>query len=105
MEYPPFLRILYDRDMRMLSDREVVEAVRGGDREAFGLVVERYHASVYGLCRRMTANVPDAEELCHQAFVEAYLKLGQLRDPDRLGGWLRTLVLNVCRMWHRRRRR
>ena len=93
------------RLMSEASDREFVEAIHGGDREAFGQLLERHHASAYRLCRRMTTNPVDAEDLCHQAFVEAYLKLGQLRDPDRFAGWLRTLVLNVCRMWHRRRRR
>jgi DNA-directed RNA polymerase specialized sigma24 family protein len=42
--------------------------------------------------------------LAHDTFVEAYLKIGTLRQPDSLGGWLRAIALNLCRMWCRRRR-
>jgi RNA polymerase sigma-70 factor (ECF subfamily) len=88
-----------------MQDNELIAAVRAGDREAFGALVERYRGTVYRLCRRTTGNAPDAEDLAHQAFVEAWLKLHQLRDPERFGGWLRMIVLNVCRMWYRRRKK
>lgn len=67
------------------------------------MLVDRYYSMVYGICLHMTGNHADAGELAHDAFVEAYLKIGRLHDVDKLGGWLRTLTLNVCRMWHRRR--
>ena len=76
-----------------------------GDREAFGRLVNRYHDLVYGICYGMTAQAVDAEDLAHEAFVEAFLKLRTLREPDRFAGWLRTLTLNVCRMWHRQKKR
>ncbi|MDP6042112.1 MAG: HEAT repeat domain-containing protein, partial [Candidatus Latescibacteria bacterium] len=40
-----------------------------------------------------------------EAFVEAFLKLHTLRDAGRFRPWLRTLTLNVCRMWHRKKKR
>lgn len=73
-----------------------------GDRDAFSPLMDRYYSMVYHVCLNMTGNVPDAEELAHDSFVEAYLKLGQLRDPERFAGWLKMLTLNVCRMWYRR---
>lgn len=76
-----------------------------GDREAFGRLVIRYHDLVYGICYGMTAQGVDAEDLAHEAFVEAFLKLRSLRKPERFAGWLRTLTLNVCRMWHRQKKR
>jgi len=88
-----------------MQDAELIAAVRSGDREAFDVLVGRHRAGVYRLCRRMAGNAPDAEDLAHQAFVEAWLKLHQLRDPDRFGAWLRIIVMNTCRMWLRRRKR
>lgn len=67
------------------------------------MLMDRYYRMVYGICIRMTGNAADADELAHDAFVEAYLKIGRVRDADRLSGWLKTLTLNVCRMWHRQR--
>jgi RNA polymerase sigma factor (sigma-70 family) len=76
-----------------------------GDREAFGRIVMRYRDLVYGICYGMTAQGVDAEDLTHEAFVEAFLKLHSLREPERFAGWLRTLTSNVCRMWHRQKKR
>lgn len=87
----------------MIKEKILVRAAQSGDRAAFGGLVERYQDMVYGVCYRMSANPIDAEDLAHDAFVEAFLKIDQLADPEKFGGWLRTLTLNICRMWHRRR--
>ena len=50
---------------------------------------------------RLADNSGDAHELAHDAFVEAYLHLDQLRDVERFAGWLRTLTLNHCRAYLR----
>ena len=87
-----------------VADEELVRRVQGGDRQAFGELVPRYGLIVHGLCTGM-AGTAHATELAHGAFVEAWLKLPTLRDPARFSPWLRTLTLNLCRMWHRQRRR
>jgi RNA polymerase sigma factor (sigma-70 family) len=88
-----------------MHDGELIQAVLAGDREAFGPLVERYQGLIYRLCYGVTGNIPDAEDLAHEALVEAYLKLHQLRDPEKFAPWLKTLALNLCRMWYRRSRR
>lgn len=85
-----------------VDDSKLISAVLEGDKEAFSLLMDRYYTMVYRVCLNMAGNVPDAEELAHDSFVEAYLKLGQLRNPERFAGWLKALTLNVCRMWYRR---
>src|SRR5215213_4123479 len=88
-----------------MDDAELIERVRAGDREAFGPLVARHQGRIYQLCYRVAGNSPDAEDLAHETFVEAYLKLEQLREPAKFGAWLRALALNLCRMWYRRRQR
>lgn len=88
-----------------MDDGELVLRARTGDRRAFGELVTRYRGRLYRLCYGMVGNRADAEDLAHDAFVEAYLKLEQLRDLEKFGSWIRTLALNLCRMWHRRRKR
>jgi RNA polymerase sigma-70 factor (ECF subfamily) len=90
--------------MTTLTDAELVGLSRAGDRQAFGELVRRYGEMVHATCRRLAGQGPDAEDLAHDALVEAFVKLGQLRDPQRFGGWLKTLTLNVFRMWYRRQR-
>jgi len=79
------------------TDRRLVERVREGDREAFGDLVDRYRDMVYGLGYHLTHDFEAARDLAQEAFVQAYLKLGQLRDPERFSGWLRRIATNVHR--------
>ena len=91
--------------MSSTEDRALAARAQAGDRDAFGQLVSRYGVLVHGLCRGMAGSSWDAQDLAHDAFVEAWLKLTSLRDPARFASWLRTLTLNLCRMWHRQRRR
>ena len=82
-----------------------VRAALAGDREAFRRLVEDHYRQVFGICFRLANSVHDAEDLAHEAFVEAYVKLRTLREPAKFTAWLKTLTLNVCRMWYRRNAR
>ena len=81
-----------------------VISAQNGDNAAFTVLVGEYRQMVYGVCYRMTGDADAADDLAHETFVEAFIKLYQLRDPERFGGWLRTLALNLCRMWLRSRK-
>ncbi|BDI34499.1 hypothetical protein CCAX7_65500 [Capsulimonas corticalis] len=87
-----------------MDDAALVEAVRAG-RQVFGTLVERHQQGILRLCRRIAGDPTDAEDLAHEAFIEAYVKLAQLQDPAKFGGWLRVLALNICRAWWRTRYR
>lgn len=85
-------------------DEKLVCAAREGDREAFSRLIVQYREMVYALCYRITARSHDAEDLTHDTFVQAYVKLGTLRESSRFAPWLRSLALNLARMWYRRQR-
>lgn len=90
----------------MIDDKELVLAVlEKGRREAYTTLVERYQFQTYRLCYRVTGNYADAEDLAHEAFVEAFVKLDRLNSPEKFAPWLRTLTLNLGRIWYRRARR
>ena len=42
-----------------------------------------------------------AEEAVQDTFIQAYAKIGQLQEPDRLKSWLVSIVVNRCRMRQR----
>ena len=73
-----------------------------GDKRAFGKLVERYQNAVYGLAYHFTRNISDAHDLAQEAFLQAYLKLSQLKEPAKFAHWLRRITANICKMWLRR---
>src|SRR5205823_4886607 len=87
-----------------LKDAEIVRAVLEGSIEAYTELVDRYRNMLCGLAFHYLRHFEDARDVAQEAFVQAYLHLGQLREPARFGAWLRQLTVNECRMWQRRRR-
>ena len=85
-------------------DRELVEAARRGDRDAFEAIVRREVAGVYRTSLAILGNAADAEESTQDAFLSAWRNLRSLRDTARFDAWLGRIVLNACRMALRRRR-
>lgn len=72
----------------MKSDREIVEAVRGGDIEEYALLVKRYENAMYGFLVHIIHNSHAAEEIAQEIFVRAYENLHRLRNPSAYGAWI-----------------
>ncbi|MCA9154561.1 MAG: sigma-70 family RNA polymerase sigma factor [Planctomycetales bacterium] len=82
----------------------LVRAAQAGDREAFGQLFERFERHVFTIALKRLGNYAEAQELCQDVFVQAILKLDQLREPDAFGGWLRSITnrMAINRMVRRR---
>ena len=89
--------------IRAEPDAELVGRTLAGDRSAFGVLVERYSASVRRVARAVLGDPDDADDAAQDAFLAALLKLHQY-DPQRpFGPWLMRVVANAAT--DRRRRR
>ncbi|MCB1124257.1 MAG: RNA polymerase sigma factor, partial [Verrucomicrobiae bacterium] len=71
-----------------LSDASLVTASLGGDRQACGIIVNRYQRLLCSLAYSNLGNLSESEDVAQEAFVEAWKKLGNLREPDKLKSWL-----------------
>ena len=85
--------------MDQLTDAKLVDQVRGGDKEAFGQLVERYQQMVGYIAKKMIADEWIAHELAQEAILQAYLSLDHLRDASRFKSWLYGITLNICRSY------
>jgi RNA polymerase sigma-70 factor, ECF subfamily len=81
----------------------LVLAARGGDREAFGTLYQRYGRMVHGV---LLSRVPrgQVEDLVQDVFLAALKRLDSLREPARFGGWLAIIARNRATDYHRRSR-
>lgn len=65
---------------------------QAGDREALGEIARRFESLVYSIALRRLRNHAEAQELTQEVFVQVLRKIGQLRDPACLAGWLRSIT-------------
>lgn len=77
------------------TDIELVALARKGNKDAFGLLAQRYQMIAQRFAMRLVAKEDCAQELAQEAILQAYLSLDHLRDPTRFKGWLCGIVLNV----------
>jgi RNA polymerase sigma-70 factor (ECF subfamily) len=84
-----------------VSDGELARLARGGDPVAFRLLVERHQPMARARARQL-GEPSDVDDIMQESFLQAYLALDRLRDPDRFAGWLAGIVFNVARSLRRR---
>jgi len=85
-----------------IPDGDLVRLARDGDPAAFRLLVERHLPMARARAARLCSQPDDANDAVQDAFLQAFLALDRLRDPDRFAGWLGGIVANVCRAQRRR---
>lgn len=78
------------------TDAEIVEATLSGSRETFGELITRYQGRIYGLAYGLLRNWDDAQDTAQEAFIRGYVRLNQLRRPERFAGWLKQITVSLC---------
>jgi RNA polymerase sigma factor (sigma-70 family) len=81
---------------RAVSDEQLWRASRAGDRDAFGRIVERYQSLVCALAYSGTGDLATSQDLAQEAFLAAWRRLGELREPEKLRSWLCGIVRNLA---------
>src|SRR6185503_11474144 len=91
--------------LTVMSDDQLWQQSRGGDRDAFGRIVERYQSLICSLAYSACGNLTQSEDLAQETFVTAWQKLGDLREPAKLRAWLCGIVRNLTASSLRREQR
>ena len=73
-------------------DRDLVLACQGGDMAAFEGLYRTYFSSVYDFAARTMKDRHGAADVVQEAFIKAYARIDQLRDPDAFRPWLYSIV-------------
>src|SRR5713101_3125791 len=79
-----------------MEDAELAARASAGNREAFGVLVERYAAQARRLARAILGNAEDGDDAAQDGFLSA-LKALERYDPGRpFGPWLLRMVANAA---------
>ncbi len=82
--------------MDEMSDKQAVEQVLNGDKEAYRFLLERYKNLVYRLAFRMLGDCDMAEDVVQEAFLIGYQHLERLRNASAFASWIAAIARNVC---------
>jgi RNA polymerase sigma-70 factor, ECF subfamily len=77
-----------------VDDRELAQAIVAGDRDAFGMLVERESGPIIRACTRILGDQHAAEDIAQECFVTAYQAIGSWRGEGSLHGWLIRIAIN-----------
>ena len=86
------------------SDADLVQAARRGDKRAFIEIVTRYQPMVCAVTLGILNHFAASEDAAQEAFLAAWRKFHELREPERLRSWLGQIARNAA-LGHLRRLR
>lgn len=74
----------------------LVERTLADDAEAFAEIVRRFQDMAVGYSYSLLHDRQLAEDASQEAFLESYLCLRQLREPEAFPGWFRRILFKQC---------
>ncbi len=78
------------------DDPILVEACRGGDRQAFRYLMQRYQRKVYSVAYGFLRNPEDALDVVQESFIKVHRYIGNFEGNSSFYTWLYRIVTNLC---------
>jgi RNA polymerase sigma-70 factor, ECF subfamily len=80
----------------MAQERELLDAARGGDEDAYRRLVEPHRGELHAHCYRLLGSLHDAEDALQEALLRAWRGLPAFEGRSSLRSWLYTIATNTC---------
>jgi RNA polymerase sigma-70 factor (ECF subfamily) len=77
------------------DDKALVEAAKGGDRQAFSQLVDRHKRRVYLTAFHLVGSHGDADDVAQETFVRAYKAIGEFDGRSTVFTWLYRICVNA----------
>ena len=85
------------------DEHELIAQILNGDDEAYGFLIERYKKGLYHHCFKLVRDEDIAEDIAHEAFIEAFVHLEKFNPQFRFSTWLYKIATNLALMRLRKR--
>jgi len=82
----------------LMEDAMLTRAAQSGEVAAVGLLLERHRAGMRAVALSILGPGADADDVMQDAALTALLRIGDVREPEAVGAWLRMIVRNGSRL-------
>jgi RNA polymerase sigma factor (sigma-70 family) len=79
-----------------ISDEQLILSIKGGNREAFGELYNRYYKKVYHKCLSFTKDQDEAFDYAQESLMKAFDHLDTFRGHASFSTWLYTITHHHC---------
>jgi len=80
------------------EDVLLTRAAQSGEVAALGQLLERHRGGMRAVALSILGPGADADDVLQDAALTALLRIGDVRDPEAVGAWLRMIVRNAGRL-------
>ncbi len=79
----------------MITDEELARAVQGGDKDAFGTLVERYEEKLLRYGRKFLPTPEDIEDIVQDVFMSTYQNIRSFDASQKFSSWVYRIAHNA----------
>lgn len=72
----------------------LLKQVQAGNQLAARQLVDRYQVKVYNICISLLHNIPDAEDVTQEVFLEVLKHTADFRGDSHIGTWIYRIAVN-----------
>ncbi len=78
-----------------MTELELIDKIRNGEKKLFGLFIERYNQRLFRITRSVTRHDADVDDILKETFLKAFLRLPQYKGDIEFSVWLTKILLNI----------
>lgn len=86
-----------NQEQTVITDQQLIEAVRNGDRSSYSELVKRHQKGLLRLSMRFMKDLDLSQDIVQEAFIKAYEKLNLFEGRSTFKSWLFQIAVNVAR--------
>lgn len=80
------------------NESELIARILDGDENAYASLIDRHKEGLYRHCFKFMHDEDEAEDIAHEAFIEAFVHLDRYNPQFRFSTWLYKIATNIALM-------
>lgn len=78
-----------------MTDKELIRKVHKGNKEALGIIIDRYYDEIYRFCVYLTGYETDSYDITQEVFLK-FIRYADSYQYKNLKGYLLIIARNLC---------